>query len=1046
VATTPTGESLDSTGVPPSDSDVRTFLIADVRGYTRFTQEHGDEEAGSLAAAFAELARDVVASHSGHVLELRGDEALCVFASARRALRAAVELQTRFRTADEDGFAFPLGVGIGLDAGEAVPIEGGYRGASLNLAARLCSLAKPGEILASETVVGLAGRLEGVLFAPRRAVRLKGIDRPVRVIEIVSETPLPPLPETSRKQRLQARWIVTASVAAVALLGALVALGITRATTHRGLATLAPNSVGILDGGSGKISSDVHVGGTPSALATGPGDFWVANAVDGTVSRVDAATKNIHTIPVGASPTAIAYGAGAAWVANNEDRTVSRIAPASNKVVQVIPVGNGPRALAVGSGAVWVANGVDGTVSRIDPRAGKVVRTIAVGANPSGLAVAAGALWVASQATGSVSEVDPSSGAILATTSVGHGPTAITSDGRSLWVANGQDGTVSRIDPATGAVGEVVPVGRNPSALAAGLGSVWVANADDGTVTQIDAATRKPERTISVGTSPTALAVGAGGVWTATVAAPASHKGGTLRVEDGEGVWGCGCFDPQVAWNGDAWQLMANVYDGLVGYRRVGGAQGGSLVPDLATAIPTPTDGGRTYTFQLRPRLRFSDGRPVTPTDVRASFERIFKAGYPFNQNPMYTGIVGGDECAVHPARCDLSRGIETNDAARTVVIHLVRPDADFLFKLALPFASVVPADSAPEQDETTGPLGTGPYAVAEFDKNRLRLVRNLRFAVWSRDAQPSGYPDEIAADFGGEPDAQIQAVVRGDADYLGSIPAERIGELSARFSGQLHSDPLPATTYAFLRTSFRPFDDVRVRRALNYAVDRRKVVELAGGPLATQATCQFLPPNIPGYIPNCPYTLDPNPAGTWTAPDVSRANKLIEASGTRGMRVTLYANTSRTAVARYLVGLLDELGYRASLRIISDDGKYWSTVYGHERPVQIALSGWVADYIAPSNFLATNFQCPSRNSAGGNDSEFCDPKVDRMMARAAEQQFAEPAQSLALWAKVDRAVTDEAPVVFLENPRVATLVSQRVGNFQAHPEYGPLLDQLWVR
>src|SRR5437763_11770870 len=128
------------------DAGVRTFLIADVRGYTRYTQDHGDEAAGDLAARFAGVVRATVPPFDGELLELRGDEALCVFHSARQALRAAVELQRQFRMPTTAEPALPTGVGIGLDAGEAVPAEGGYRGGALNLAARLCGLAKPGEI------------------------------------------------------------------------------------------------------------------------------------------------------------------------------------------------------------------------------------------------------------------------------------------------------------------------------------------------------------------------------------------------------------------------------------------------------------------------------------------------------------------------------------------------------------------------------------------------------------------------------------------------------------------------------------------------------------------------------------------------------------------------------------------------------------------------------------------------------------------------------------------------------------------------------------
>src|SRR5947209_1336084 len=120
---------------------VRTFLIADVRGYTRMTVEQGDAAAARLARRFAELTREVVGAHDGSVLELRGDEVLSVFDSSRRALQAAVALQERFAGEPDDDL--PLRTGIGLDAGEAIPVEGGYRGSALNLAARLCSLAGP---------------------------------------------------------------------------------------------------------------------------------------------------------------------------------------------------------------------------------------------------------------------------------------------------------------------------------------------------------------------------------------------------------------------------------------------------------------------------------------------------------------------------------------------------------------------------------------------------------------------------------------------------------------------------------------------------------------------------------------------------------------------------------------------------------------------------------------------------------------------------------------------------------------------------------------
>jgi predicted ATPase/class 3 adenylate cyclase len=186
-----TPDRADVTAVVPATGSaepvIHTFLIADVRGYTRYTLEQGDPAAAQLAARLAELARAAVTARGGQVIELRGDEAVAVFASARQALRAAVELQARLAEASQADPTRPLPVGIGLDAGEAVPLEGGYRGAALNLAARLCSLAGPGEVLASEGLIHLARRVEGLAYTDRGTVQLKGFAEPVHVLLVQSE-------------------------------------------------------------------------------------------------------------------------------------------------------------------------------------------------------------------------------------------------------------------------------------------------------------------------------------------------------------------------------------------------------------------------------------------------------------------------------------------------------------------------------------------------------------------------------------------------------------------------------------------------------------------------------------------------------------------------------------------------------------------------------------------------------------------------------------------------------------------------------------------
>ena len=166
---------------------IKTFLIADVRGYTVFTAEHGDEAAAALASRFAAVANEIVSAHGGDVIELRGDEALAVFSSARQAIRAAVVLQRRFVDETVADPSIPLAVGIGLDAGEAVPVGDGYRGGALNLAARLCSVAGPAEIFASREVVHLARKVDGVSYVDRGAVTVKGIADPVQVVRVRAE-------------------------------------------------------------------------------------------------------------------------------------------------------------------------------------------------------------------------------------------------------------------------------------------------------------------------------------------------------------------------------------------------------------------------------------------------------------------------------------------------------------------------------------------------------------------------------------------------------------------------------------------------------------------------------------------------------------------------------------------------------------------------------------------------------------------------------------------------------------------------------------------
>jgi len=859
--------------------------------------------------------------------------------------------------------------------------------------------------------------------------------------------PAPPARSVRRRRLL----------AAAAALAVTVALLV--AATNRGSARLAarPDSVGVIDGAQGNLSAVVTGVGRPNGIAYGAGAVWITDSADNILLRVDSAGQVIDRIPVGRGPAGVTVGDGEVWVANELDGTVSEVNPGSGTQVKVIRVGVGPSTIAFGYGSVWVANVTSDTLSGIDAATGEVTVTIPLDSSPADLAVGAGAIWVTSQQTGELLRVDPANGRPAQAIAIGQSPDGVAVGADSVWVADA-DGTAARFDPRTGRV-RTIRVGGAPAGVAYADGAVWVANGVSGTVARIEPGTGAV-RLVRVGNEPTALAAAGHRVWATVLPSLSSHRGGTLTVVDqlpaDEGARPP--TDPAVAYYSWAWQMLSMTNDGLVGYRRITGLAGDELVPDLAIALPAPSDGGKTYTFRLRAGLRYSTGGLIRPEDFRRAIERVFtidkKQGNP-SILPFYAGIVGASRCERSPAPCNLARGIVADDTADTVTFHLAAPDPEFLYKLAFSWAYPIPRGTPDHMISAARLPATGPYMTSSLiPRHTWVLVRNPRFREWSAQAQPGGYPDRIVLRLDVRPAQAAADVEHGRADVLLSPPPGSVGQLATHYTSQLHTGPLAGTIALVLNTRMAPFNQLAARQAVNDAIDRATVIARNGGRFAVQATCQILPPSTLGYRPYCPYTISPSPGGSWTAPNLALAERLVRESGTRGDRVTLLYSRQTLpfpspATARYVVSVLRQLGYRASRRVIRNSNKYWSLLGDSRARVQAGFFSWYQDYPAPSDFIGPLLSCGSfvrDNPANLNDAEFCDLRIDAQARRAMSLEQADPAQAAAGWASVDRQLTSRAPWVPMYNPRDLTVLSARVGNYQYHPYWNVLIDQLWVR
>jgi peptide/nickel transport system substrate-binding protein len=527
-----------------------------------------------------------------------------------------------------------------------------------------------------------------------------------------------------------------------------------------------------------------------------------------------------------------------------------------------------------------------------------------------------------------------------------------------------------------------------------------------------------------------------------------AHKGGVFTILANSAF---GVADPAQNYTLEEWQLLIDTHDGLVGFAKVGGLPGTKIVPDLATSIPKPTNGGKTYVFHIRRGIKFSNGQTLKPSDFVTTFERQFTVPGP---TTFYSEIVGANKCSTKG--CNLSKsGVIANDSAYTLTLNLTAPDPELMDQLTLPFAYAVPAGTSPKLTGNNVPPGTGPYMWKSYNPNtEAVLVRNPYFHVWSKVAQPAGNPNEIIEKYGLQVSDEVTEVENGEANEVfdgDQIPSDQLSQLnSPKYAGQVHVNTLTADWYFALNTRTPPFNNVLARQAINYAANRSAYVKIAGGPSLAVPTCQILPPNFPSYSAYCPYT-----AGTghtkWTAPDIAKAKQLVAQSHTAGEKVVVDGTNDQVgkALVEQMVSDLDAIGYKASPQLLAASIQYpFVQNSSNSGKWNVGWSAWYQDYPAPSDFLNVLLGCGSihpNSDASPNIAAFCDQAVQSEINKARAEEATNPTAAAALWTQIDHTDTNEAPWVDMYNPKQIDFLSKNVHGYSWNPQWYILIDQLYL-
>jgi peptide/nickel transport system substrate-binding protein len=480
---------------------------------------------------------------------------------------------------------------------------------------------------------------------------------------------------------------------------------------------------------------------------------------------------------------------------------------------------------------------------------------------------------------------------------------------------------------------------------------------------------------------------------TTTTAAPA-HEFPEFRIAMDEAT---DYLDPGLSDTTEGWGVMWNVYLPLLGYRHMSGPDGAKLVPYLATTLPQISKDRRTYRITLRKGLKYSNGQRVKASDFKTTVERDFRLDSP--GAAFFRNIVGAKRFAQRQKGG--IRGISVDDATRSIVIRLRAPQGDFSNVLASEFAAPVPAD-APAADTSLDPLpSTGPYEITSYQpKSRIREERNPYFQAWRfHGAVPAGNPDRVTWDIVPNASVALHRVLSGKDDWMSyyQVPSKRLSAIERKHESRLRIFTPPNLMYFFMNTKVPPFTSLRVRQAVNYAISRRRLRNLAGG--LARTTENILPPGYPSFRAQHLYRHN-----------LRKAIRLVRASGYRGKKVFVWNHDVPVDLpyTKYLVSVLDRIGFRAQEKVVTA-GSYWTTIGNEKTRAQIGFADFVQDYPHPLDWfglLDGRTITPTHNS---NYSNFDVGWVNRDLEALARPQKLTPRVDRR-WASLDRKVMRLAP------------------------------------